>query len=162
MRIAALESPVETRRLTGRPRRTRWCASGRVGRRPGFRHPRASGGALPSYGAVPGPPVPSATPARWIAAHDPQAKVLAESGTGGHRRLRARFRLTATRHGDVLVIRGEVRAVPPRRKPPFWCYRYYRLLRVVVLRNDQLEIEGRYSDPLRLIAHKIGPTRSTS
>lgn len=65
------------------------------------------------YGAVPGPFVPSAIASALIAAHDPQAKVLAELATGAAIAAYALDSgLTATRHGDVLVIRGEVRAVP--------------------------------------------------
>lgn len=109
------------------------------------------------YGAVPGPFVPSAIASALIAAHDPQAKVLAELATGAAIAAYALDSgLTATRHGDVLVIRGEVRAVPAAAQasvlvlpvaiesPDEW----------VVLRNDQLEIEAVKSlDPLRPIAH---------
>lgn len=103
------------------------------------------------YGAVPGPFVPSAIASALIAAHDPQAKVLAELATGAAIAAYALDSgLTATRHGDVLVIRGEVRAVPAAAQasvlvlPVAW----------VVLRNDQLEIEAVKSlDPLRPIAH---------
>lgn len=109
------------------------------------------------YGAVPGPFVPSAIASALIAAHDPQAKVLAELATGAAIAAYALDSgLTATRHGDVLVIRGEVRAVPAAAQA------YVLVLPVaiesrdewVVLRNDQLEIEAVKSlDPLRPIAH---------
>lgn len=109
------------------------------------------------YGAVPGPFVPSAIASALIAAHDPQAKVLAELATGAAIAAYALDSgLTATRHGDVLVIRGEVRAVPAAAQASV------RVLPVaiesrdewVVLRNDQLEIEAVKSlDPLRPIAH---------
>ncbi len=65
------------------------------------------------YGAVPGPFVPSAIASALIAAHDPDAKLLNDLASG---EVIAAYAidsgLTATRHGDGLVIRGEVRAVP--------------------------------------------------
>ena len=65
------------------------------------------------YGAVPGPFVPSAIASALISAHDPDAKVLAELASGAAIAAYALDSgLTATRQGDVLVIRGEVRAVP--------------------------------------------------
>lgn len=109
------------------------------------------------YGAVPGPFVPSAIASALIAAHDPQAKVLAELATGAAIAAYALDSgLTATRHGDVLVIRGEVRAVPAAAQASV----LVRPVAIesrdewVVLRNDQLEIEAVKSlDPLRPIAH---------
>lgn len=109
------------------------------------------------YGAVPGPFVPSAIASALIAAHDPQAKVLAELATGA---VIAAYALdsglTATRHGDVLVIRGEVRAVPAAAQASVLVLPVAIESRDewVVLRNDQLEIEAVKSlDPLRPIAH---------
>ncbi|GBG38100.1 acyl-CoA dehydrogenase [Mycobacterium montefiorense] len=109
------------------------------------------------YGAVPGPFVPSAIASALIAAHDPQAKVLAELASGGAIAAYALDSgLTATRKGDALVIRGEVRAVPAAAQASVL------VLPVaidsgdewVVLRADQLEIEPVKSlDPLRPIAH---------
>src|SRR3954463_9569108 len=65
------------------------------------------------YGAVPGPFVPSAIASALISAHDPDAKLLNDLASG---EVIAAYAidsgLTATRHGDGLVIRGEVRAVP--------------------------------------------------
>src|SRR3981189_1848677 len=65
------------------------------------------------YGAVPGPFVPSAIASALISAHDPDAQLLNDLASGG---VIAAYAidsgLTATRHGDGLVIRGEVRAVP--------------------------------------------------
>ncbi|GFG73999.1 acyl-CoA dehydrogenase [Mycobacterium botniense] len=110
------------------------------------------------YGAVPGPFVPSAIASALISAHDPDAGVLAELASGA---LIACYALdagglTATRHGDALVIRGEIRAVPAAAQASLlvlpaaidsgeeW----------VMLRADQLEIEPVKSvDPLRPIAH---------
>ena len=66
------------------------------------------------YGAVPGPFVPSAIASALISAHDPQAKALSELASGAAIASYALdcCALTATRQGDALVIRGEVRAVP--------------------------------------------------
>lgn len=109
------------------------------------------------YGAVPGPFVPSAIASALIAAHDPQAKVLAELATGSAIAAYALDSgLTATRHGDVLVIRGEVRAVPAAAQASVLVLPVAIESRDewVVLRNDQLEIEAVKSlDPLRPIAH---------
>ena len=113
------------------------------------------------YGAVPGPFVPSAIASALIAAHDPDAKVLAELASGAAIAAYARESgLTATRHGredeGTLVIRGEVRAVPAAAQASVL------VLPVaidsgeewVVLRADQLEIEPVKSiDPLRPVAH---------
>lgn len=108
------------------------------------------------YGAVPGPFVPSAIASALIAAHDPQAKVLAELATGAAIAAYALDSgLTATRHGDVLVIRGEV-AVPAAAQASVLVLPVAIESRDewVVLRNDQLEIEAVKSlDPLRPIAH---------
>lgn len=109
------------------------------------------------YGAVPGPFVPSAIASALIAAHDPQAKVLADLATGAAIAAYALDSgLTATRHGDVLVIRGEVRAVPAAAQASVLVLPVAIESRDewVVLRNDQLEIEAVKSlDPLRPIAH---------
>jgi alkylation response protein AidB-like acyl-CoA dehydrogenase len=113
------------------------------------------------YGAVPGPFVPSAIASALIAAHDPQAKVLADLASGAAIAAYALDSgLTATRQGrpgeEVLVIRGEVRAVPAAAQASVL------VLPVaidsgdewMVLRADQLEIEPVKSlDPLRPIAH---------
>ncbi|CAA0104093.1 Acyl-CoA dehydrogenase FadE34 [Mycolicibacterium vanbaalenii] len=109
------------------------------------------------YGAVPGPFVPSAIASALIAAHDPDAAVLNDLASGD---VIAAYAidsgLTATRHGDGLVIRGEVRAVPAAAQASVL------VLPVaiesgeewVVLDADQLEIEPVASvDPLRPIAH---------
>jgi alkylation response protein AidB-like acyl-CoA dehydrogenase len=109
------------------------------------------------YGAVPGPFVPSAIASALISAHDAHAKVLADLASGAAIAAYALDSgLTATRQGDVLVIRGEVRAVPAAAQADVL------VLPVaidsgdewVVLRADQLEIEPVKSlDPLRPIAH---------
>jgi 3-oxochol-4-en-24-oyl-CoA dehydrogenase len=109
------------------------------------------------YGAVPGPFVPSAIASALISAHDPSAKVLNDLASGTAIAAYALDSgLTATRHGDALVIRGEVRAVPAAGQASLL------VLPVaidsgeewVVLRAEQLEIEPVTSvDPLRPIAH---------
>src|SRR5277367_902861 len=109
------------------------------------------------YGAVPGPFVPSAIASALISAHDSEAKVLVDLASGSAIAAYALDSgLTATRHGDALVIRGEVRAVPAAGEASLL------VLPVaidsgeewVVLRADQLEIEPVKSvDPLRPIAH---------
>jgi alkylation response protein AidB-like acyl-CoA dehydrogenase len=109
------------------------------------------------YRAVPGPFVPSAIASALIAAHDSQAKVLGELASGTAIAAYAMHSgLTATRHGDLLVIRGEVRAVPAAGQAEVL------VLPVaidsgeewIVVRADELEIEPvRSVDPLRPIAH---------
>ncbi|MGH3521946.1 MAG: acyl-CoA dehydrogenase, partial [Mycobacterium sp.] len=109
------------------------------------------------YGAVPGPFVPSAIASALISAHDPDAKVLADLASGTAIAAYAlESGLTATRQGDALVIRGEVRAMPAAGEASLL------VLPVaidsgdewVVLRADQLEIEPVKSvDPLRPVAH---------
>src|SRR6201996_421247 len=109
------------------------------------------------YGAVPGPFVPSAIASALIAAHDPDTKMLNELASG---EVIAAYAidsgLTATRHGDGLIIRGEARAVPAAAQASVL------VLPVaidsgeewVVLDADQLEIEPvRSVDPLRPVAH---------
>jgi alkylation response protein AidB-like acyl-CoA dehydrogenase len=108
-------------------------------------------------GAVPGPFVPSAIASALISAHDPDAKVLAELASGEAIAAYAlESAMTATRQGDAVVIRGEVRAVPAAGEASLL------VLPVaidggeewVVLRADQVEIEAVASiDPLRPIAH---------
>ena len=65
------------------------------------------------HGAVPGPFVPSAIASALIAANDPKAAILEQLASG---EVIAAYAidsgLTATRHGEALVLRGEVRAVP--------------------------------------------------
>ena len=112
------------------------------------------------YGAMPGPFVPSVIASALIAAHDPQAKVLAELASGA---VIAAYALdsglTATRHGDTLVVRGEVRAVPAAAQAsvlvlPVTIDSGPEVGVWVVLRAEQLEIVPVKSlDPLRPIAH---------
>ncbi|MGB3355629.1 MAG: acyl-CoA dehydrogenase [Mycobacterium sp.] len=109
------------------------------------------------HGAVPGPFVPSAIASALIAANDPKAAVLEQLASG---EVIAAYAidsgLTATRHGEALVLRGEVRAVPAAAQASVL------VLPVaiesgeewVVIDADQLEIEPVAGvDPLRPIAH---------
>ena len=108
------------------------------------------------YGAVPGPFVPSAIASALIAAHDPDYPLLAELAAGSSIAAYAiDSGLTATRLGEVLVIRGEARAVPAAGQADVL------VLPVaidsgeewVVLNAADLEIEPRVSvDPARPIA----------
>jgi alkylation response protein AidB-like acyl-CoA dehydrogenase len=109
------------------------------------------------YGAVPGPFVSSAIASALIAAHDPDAPVLAELASGAAIGAYALDSgLTATRHDSAVTIHGEARSVPAAAQAsllvlpvatdsvPTW----------VVLRAEQLHIEPVTSvDPLRPIAH---------
>ena len=109
------------------------------------------------YGAVPGPFVPSAIASALISANDPEDKRLEALASGDAIAAYAiDSGLTATRQGDGLVIRGEVRAVPAAAQASIL------VLPVaidggeewVVLDADQVEIEPVASvDPLRPVAH---------
>ena len=113
------------------------------------------------YGAVPGPFVPSAIASALISAHDPDAAALGSLASGD---VIAAYAidsgLTATRHGDGVVIRGEVRAVPAAAQASVLVLPVAGLGEGasgdtwIVLDADQLEIESVPSvDPLRPIAH---------
>jgi|GEM_PF-5855690 len=118
------------------------------------------------YGAVPGPFVPSAIASALISAHDPGAEVLAELASGSAIAAYAlESRLTATRQGNSLVIRGDARAVPAAAQASLL------VLPVaidsghawVVLRSDQVQIEPVISvDPLRPMPPRCAPTPSRS
>ncbi len=109
------------------------------------------------YGAVPGPFVPSAIASALIAAHDAESALLNGLASGDTIAAYAiDSGLTATRQGDQLVIRGEVRAVPAAAQASLL------VLPVsidsseewVVLDADTLEVEEVKSlDPLRPVAH---------
>ncbi|MCV7432358.1 acyl-CoA dehydrogenase [Mycolicibacterium bacteremicum] len=109
------------------------------------------------YGAVPGPFVPSAIASALIAAHDAESPLLTGLASGETIAAYAiDSSLTATRQGEQLVIRGEVRAVPAAAQASLL------VLPVsidsseewVVLDADALEIEETKSlDPLRPVAH---------
>lgn len=109
------------------------------------------------YGAVPGPFVPSAIASALIAAHDAESPLLTGLASGETIAAYAiDSSLTATRQGEQLVIRGEVRAVPAAAQASLL------VLPVsidsseewVVLDADAVEIEETKSlDPLRPVAH---------
>lgn len=109
------------------------------------------------YGAVPGPFVPSAIASALIAANDPEDKRLEGLASG---EVIAAYAidsgLTATRQGESLIIRGEVRAVPAAAQASLL------VLPVAIdggeewllLDADQVGIEPVESvDPLRPLAH---------
>ncbi|AQA03621.1 acyl-CoA dehydrogenase [Mycobacterium sp. MS1601] len=113
------------------------------------------------YGAVPGPFVPSAVASALIAAHDPNSALLTDLASGAAIAAYAiDSGLTATRQGDALVIRGEVRAVPAAAQASIL------VLPVAIESSDEwvvldafendhdVEIEPVQSvDPLRPVAH---------
>lgn len=109
------------------------------------------------YGAVPGPFVPSAIAGALISADDPEAKVLGGLASGETIAAYAiDSGLTATRHGDGLVIRGEARAVPAAAQASVLVLpvAIESGVQWVVLDAAQLEIEPVQSvDPLRPLAH---------
>ncbi|WP_066900303.1 acyl-CoA dehydrogenase [Mycolicibacterium houstonense] len=109
------------------------------------------------YGAVPGPFVPSAIASALISANNPDAKVLSGLASGDTISAYAiDSGLTATRHGDGLVIRGEARAVPAAAQASVLVLPVAIDSGVewVVLDAAQLEIEPVKSvDPLRPLAH---------
>ena len=109
------------------------------------------------YAAAPGPFVPSAIASALISAHDPDAKILATLAAGDAIAACAlQSDLTATRHGDTWVIRGEARSVPSAAQASVL------VLPVaidggtqwVVLDAAACEVEPvRSVDPLRPVAH---------
>jgi 3-oxochol-4-en-24-oyl-CoA dehydrogenase len=112
-------------------------------------------------GAVPGPFVPSAIASALISANDPQAKVLGDLASGATIAAYAlESSLTATRQGDVLVIRGEARSVPAAAQASLLVLPVAGLdpdtsgTEWVVIDADALEVEPVKSvDPLRPVAH---------
>lgn len=109
------------------------------------------------YGAVPGPFAPSAIASALISADDAEAKVLGGLASGETIAAYAiDSALTATRHGDALVIRGEARAVPAAAQASVLVLpvAIESGVQWVVLDAAQLEIEPvRSVDPLRPLAH---------
>ncbi|MGV0811115.1 acyl-CoA dehydrogenase [Mycolicibacterium boenickei] len=109
------------------------------------------------YGAVPGPFVPSAIASALISANNPEAKILAGLASGDTIAAYAiDSGLTATQHGDGLVIRGEARAVPAAAQASVLVLPVAidSGVQWVVLDASQLEIEPvRSVDPLRPLAH---------
>ena len=109
------------------------------------------------YGAVPGPYVPSAIASALIAAHDPEAKVLAELAAGeAVAAFALESDLTAERLGDTLIIRGEARSVPAAAQASVLVLpvNIESGIEWAVLDADSLEIGPlRSVDPLRPVAH---------
>jgi alkylation response protein AidB-like acyl-CoA dehydrogenase len=109
------------------------------------------------YGAVPGPFVPSAIASALISANDPEDKRLEALASGDAIAAYAiDSGLTATSHGDGLVIRGEVRAVPAAAQASLLVLPVSIESREewIILDADQVEIEPVKSvDPLRPVAH---------
>ena len=109
------------------------------------------------YAAAPGPFVPSGIASALIAAHDPKASGLPRLASG---ETIAAFaldsNLTATRHGDTCVIRGEARSVPSAAQAALLVLPVAIESGVewAVLDTAALEIEPlRSVDPLRPVAH---------
>ncbi len=109
------------------------------------------------YGAVPGPYVPSAISSALIAAHDPDAKLLAELANGESIAAFAiESDLTASRQNDSLVIRGEARSVPAATQASVLVLpvNIDSGIEWIVLEADLLEIVPlRSVDALRPVAH---------
>ncbi|HZC94398.1 MAG TPA: acyl-CoA dehydrogenase [Mycobacterium sp.] len=108
-------------------------------------------------GAVPGPFVPSAIASALISAHDPDSKLLDNLASGaviGAYALESS--LTATRQGDVLVVRGQARSVPAAAQATLLVLPVATDTGTewVVLDAGQLDVEQVASvDPLRPVAH---------
>ncbi len=109
------------------------------------------------YGAVPGPYVPSTIAAALISAHDPEAKVLSSLAAGeAVAAFALESDLTASRQGDILVIRGEARSVPAATQASVLVLpvNIESGIEWAVLDADSLEIVPlRSVDPLRPVAH---------
>lgn len=109
------------------------------------------------YAAAPGPFVASAIASALIAAHDPKAEVLRTLASGEAIAAYAlESDLTANRHGDTYVIRGEARSVPGAAQADLLVLPVAidGGIEWAVLDAAQLEIEAlRSVDPLHPIAH---------
>ncbi|WP_445161399.1 acyl-CoA dehydrogenase [Mycobacterium sp. Dal123C01] len=108
-------------------------------------------------GAVPGPFVPSAIASALISAHDPDSKLLGDLASGATIAAYAlESSLTATRRGDVLVVRGEARSVAAAAQATLLVLPVSTDIGTVwtVLDAGQLDVEQVVSvDPLRPVAH---------
>jgi alkylation response protein AidB-like acyl-CoA dehydrogenase len=108
-------------------------------------------------GAVPGPFVPSAISSALISAHDPNSKLLDNLASGAMIGAYAlESSLTATRQGDVLVVRGQARSVPAAAQATLLVLPVATDTGTewVVLDAGQLDVEQVASvDPLRPVAH---------
>ena len=108
-------------------------------------------------GAVPGPFVPSAIASALISAHDPDSKLLGDLASGAVIAAYAlESSMTATRQGDVLVVRGQARSVPAAAQATLLVLPVSTDIGTVwvVLDAGQLDVEQVASvDPLRPVAH---------
>jgi alkylation response protein AidB-like acyl-CoA dehydrogenase len=108
-------------------------------------------------GAVPGPFVPSAIASALISAHDPDSKLLGDLASGAVIAACAvESSLTATRQGDVLVVRGQARSVPAAAQATLLVLPVSTDAGTVWVELDagQLDVEQVGSvDPLRPVAH---------
>jgi alkylation response protein AidB-like acyl-CoA dehydrogenase len=108
-------------------------------------------------GAVPGPFVPSAIASALISAHDPDSKLLGDLASGAVVAAYAlESSLTATRQGDVLMVRGQARSVPAAAQATLLVLPVSTDIGTVwvVLDAGRLDVEQVVSvDPLRPVAH---------
>jgi 3-oxochol-4-en-24-oyl-CoA dehydrogenase len=108
-------------------------------------------------GAVPGPFVPSAIASALISAHDPDSALLGDLASGAVIAAYAlESSMVATRHGDVLVARGQARSVLAAAQATLLVLPVSTDIGTqwVVLDADQLDVEQVASvDPLRPVAH---------
>jgi 3-oxochol-4-en-24-oyl-CoA dehydrogenase len=108
-------------------------------------------------GAVPGPFVPSAIASALISAHDPNSTLLGDLASGAVIAAYAlESSMTATRRGDVLVVRGHARSVLAAAQATLLVLPVSTDIGTVwvVLDAGQLDVEQVASvDPLRPVAH---------
>jgi alkylation response protein AidB-like acyl-CoA dehydrogenase len=111
-------------------------------------------------GAVPGPFVPSAIASALISAHDPDSTLLGDLAAGAVIAAYAldgtNSSLTATRQGDLLVVRGQARSVPAAGQATLLVLPVSTDVGAVwvVLDAGQVDVEQVVSvDPLRPVAH---------
>jgi 3-oxochol-4-en-24-oyl-CoA dehydrogenase len=108
-------------------------------------------------GAVPGPFVPSAIGSALISAHDPDSKLLGDLASGAAIAAYAlESSMTATRQGDVLVVRGQARSVLAAAQATLLVLPVSTDVGTVWVAIDagRLDVERVASvDPLRPVAH---------
>ncbi len=108
-------------------------------------------------GAVPGPFVPSAIASALISAHDPDSTLLGDLASGAVIAAYAlESSMTATRQGDVLVVRGQARSVLAAAQATLLVLPVSTEIGTVwvALDADQLDVEQVASvDALRPVAH---------
>jgi len=108
-------------------------------------------------GAVPGPFVPSAIASALISAHDPDSPLLGDLASGAVIAAYAlESSMTATRQGDVLVVRGQARSVLAAAQATLLVLPVATDIGTawVALSAARLDVEQVASvDPLRPVAH---------